>query len=165
MRLSELPSGRGVFVDANIFLYHFQGASSDCRRFLERCERGEFRSVGSTETLIEIAHRTLLAEAIRLGMGTPKTVLRRLKEKPELIRALRSCSDLLDRARGVLREILPVSPELFDRSVRLALEHGLLIRDALVAATLEAAGLQDLATADRDFVRVPGLRVWLPGDL
>ena len=36
MTLAEIEEGAGVFVDANIFIYHFVGASSDCTSRLDR---------------------------------------------------------------------------------------------------------------------------------
>jgi len=39
--LPELPAGQTVFIDANIFIYHFTGLSRECSRFLERCAWGD----------------------------------------------------------------------------------------------------------------------------
>ncbi|GFP25832.1 hypothetical protein HKBW3S25_01313, partial [Candidatus Hakubella thermalkaliphila] len=32
MRFDELPPGEAVFIDANIFVYHFTGISEECSR-------------------------------------------------------------------------------------------------------------------------------------
>jgi len=42
---------------------------------------------------------------------------------------------------------------------------GLLVNDSLTAALMEAEGIVDIATADYDFTRVEGLRVYSPMDL
>ena len=39
MVLSDLPDGASVFLDANIFIYHFSGVSPQYRALLERSER------------------------------------------------------------------------------------------------------------------------------
>jgi predicted nucleic acid-binding protein len=39
MNLNDLPDGAAVFIDANIFVYHFSGVSPECRAFLERADR------------------------------------------------------------------------------------------------------------------------------
>lgn len=41
MTLAELLDGDSVFVDANVFIYHFGGRSLACKTFLERCARRE----------------------------------------------------------------------------------------------------------------------------
>jgi len=34
MKLEEAPDGERIFVDANIFIYHFSRLSAECRSFL-----------------------------------------------------------------------------------------------------------------------------------
>lgn len=34
MGLSDIEAGSGVFVDANIFIYHFTGVSEECSNLL-----------------------------------------------------------------------------------------------------------------------------------
>ena len=34
MKLTEMPEGE-TFIDANIFIYHFAGASEECKEFLK----------------------------------------------------------------------------------------------------------------------------------
>lgn len=41
MDLNEVTNSSRVYIDANIFIYHFSGVSEQCTRFLERCETGE----------------------------------------------------------------------------------------------------------------------------
>ena len=61
MRLSGLPEGTRVFIDANIFIYHFSAASrfnSSCTDFLERVEFGAVHGVTSAAIVQETVHRT-----------------------------------------------------------------------------------------------------------
>ena len=46
MTLADLEEGSAVFIDADVFIYHFAGASGECRALLERCETREVH--GST---------------------------------------------------------------------------------------------------------------------
>ena len=39
MTLAKLPDGASVFVDANVFVYHFTGVSIECKTLLERAEK------------------------------------------------------------------------------------------------------------------------------
>ena len=43
--LEQVERGARVFIDASVFIYHFTGASLDCRRFLETCERGQVLAI------------------------------------------------------------------------------------------------------------------------
>jgi len=43
MKLSEIESGESVFIDANIFIYHFTGISEESSFFLKQCEERELR--------------------------------------------------------------------------------------------------------------------------
>ncbi|MBT9170511.1 MAG: hypothetical protein DDT18_00852 [Actinobacteria bacterium] len=51
MRFDELPMAEAVFIDANIFVYHFTGISEECSRFLKRCEAGELRGVTTVNVI------------------------------------------------------------------------------------------------------------------
>ena len=108
MQLDRVPAHQRVYLDATVCIYHFVGASAQCTRFVERCERGSIAGVTGAHVL---AHETITASAT------------------------------------------------FRR------EHGLLVNDSLTAALLRLAQIQAIATSDRDFLRVPGLDVYLPTDL
>jgi len=45
MTLAELLNGHSVFIDSNIFIYHFGGPSPQCKAFLERCACRELPNV------------------------------------------------------------------------------------------------------------------------
>jgi predicted nucleic acid-binding protein len=54
MTLAEIPDGAAVFIDANVFVYHFAGASPQCTRLLARCETNEVRGATSALVLAEV---------------------------------------------------------------------------------------------------------------
>jgi hypothetical protein len=64
MTLAELLDGHSVFIDANIFIYHFGGHSPQCKAFLERCARRELLGYTSTPVLAEVLHRQYLASGM-----------------------------------------------------------------------------------------------------
>lgn len=88
MTLAELIDDDNVFVDANVFIYHFGGRSLACKTFLERCARRELLGGTSTLILAEVLHRLMIAEAIAKGLVTAKTAVRKLGEIPELVKQL-----------------------------------------------------------------------------
>jgi hypothetical protein len=50
----------------------------------------------------------------------------------------------------------------FSRSLTLMQESGLLSNDALHVASMEEQSIDTIATYDRDFERVPQIKVWKP---
>jgi len=66
MLLSDLEDGSSVFVDANIFIYHFSKGSKlnpACSNFLERIEGGKIHGFNSVTVIQEVAHRMMIVEA------------------------------------------------------------------------------------------------------
>ena len=68
MILANLRDGDRMFIDTNIFIYHFGGRSVQCKAFLERCARRELLGYTSTPVLAEVLHRRMVAEAIAKGL-------------------------------------------------------------------------------------------------
>ena len=57
MKLSEIERGSEVFVDSNIFIYHFTGVSEQCSRLIDRCEKGDLTGMTSANVIPEVLHR------------------------------------------------------------------------------------------------------------
>ena len=68
MKLAEARDGDRVFIDANIFIYHFGGRSLECKAFLERCARRLLLGYTATPVIREVLHRRMIAEAIAKGL-------------------------------------------------------------------------------------------------
>jgi len=67
MFLSDLEDGSSIFVDANIFIYHFSRKSkfnSASTNFLERIEKKQIIGVTSTLVVQEAIHRLMIMEAL-----------------------------------------------------------------------------------------------------
>src|SRR5262249_7979854 len=88
--LATLPAGTRIFIDANIFIYHFTHVplTAACTAFLQRVETGDVRGVTSVVVLAEVAHRLMILEAIRTSGVPSRTAVKQLKENPTLISQL-----------------------------------------------------------------------------
>ena len=163
--LESLSDGATVFIDSTIFVYHFTGASADCRTFLERCECHELSGVTSAGVLAETMHRLMTLEAVVRGLVQPGSVARRLAEKPAVVRELSQYQRHVEAIPVMGIRVVPLDLVVLLRSAPLRMNHGLLTNDSLVAAAAlqEAGGV--LATADAAFSQVPGLTTHAPSDL
>jgi len=163
--LPELPAGQTVFIDANIFIYHFTGLSRECSRFLERRERRDLWGVTAAHILLEVLHRLMLIEAVTKGLVTSGNVAKNLRKRPDVLKQL---ADYQIQTEAILEMGTKVTGPTVDA---LKISHpyrrrdGLLVNDSLTAAVMEAEGILYLATTDPDFIRVEELRVYSPLDL
>jgi predicted nucleic acid-binding protein len=92
MVLSDLEDGSSIFVDANIFVYHFtreskaNPASSD---FLERIERGTIHGFTSVSIVQEVTRRMMIIEAVAVLPGVkPKDLVKYLKTHSDAVKKL-----------------------------------------------------------------------------
>jgi predicted nucleic acid-binding protein len=79
MSLAELPPGTSIFIDASIFIYHFTGVSEDCSEFLVRCQGREIAGQTSTNVILEVLHRLMMAEAVNKNLVQPPQILKKLR--------------------------------------------------------------------------------------
>jgi len=165
MTLAELQDGDSVFVDANVFIYHFGGRSSEGKAFLERCARRELLGHTSTLILAEVLHRLMIAEAIAKGLVTAQTAVRKLGETPELVKHLTQYQEDVDKIFQMNITILALTPEIMRLSGEVRKSEGLLTNDSLVVAGIRAQGLTKVATANGDFDRASEITVYKPTDL
>jgi len=163
--LPELPAGQTVFIDANIFIYHFTGLSQECSSFLERCERGDLWGVTAVHVLLEVLHRLMMIEAVTKKLATPGSVAKKLRDKPNVVRKL---VDYQTQTEAILEmgiEVVGLTSNSLKISHPYCCRDGLVVNDSLTTAVMEAEGILYLATADPDFTWVEGLRVYSPLDL
>ena len=95
-----------MFIDANIFIYHFVGRSLECKTFLERCARRILLGYTSTSVIGEVLHRGMIAEAIAKGLVTAKTAVRRLAANPNLVKELTQYQDDVNKIPQMQIDIL-----------------------------------------------------------
>jgi predicted nucleic acid-binding protein len=102
-----IPQGTRIFIDSNIFIYHFLGQSESCRSLLEMAEDLEIRGYASTVVLAEVLHKLMLTEATEKFGIKPHDVVRFLKRRPELIPELKKCEAAVGEIPDYNIEILP----------------------------------------------------------
>ena len=165
MSLADVRDGGRVFIDANIFIYHFGGRSLECKALLERWARCALLGYTSTPVLAEVSHRRMVAEAIVAGLVTARTAIRKLAETPEIVKQLTQYHDDVSHIPSMHLPILPLTLDIVQASAEVRKRDGLLTNDSLVVACMPEQGLTQLATANGDFDLVDGLVIYKPSDL
>jgi len=162
--LAALASGTRIFVDANIFIYHFTHTplTAACTAFLQRVEIGDVQGVTSVATLAEAAHRLMILGAIQTHGLSAREAVRKLRENPALVRRLSHYKVATEMTQSFNVVIEPITSALLRIAQGLSTAHGLLTNDSLVAAAMQSLALTDLASNDPDLSVMPGLTVWRP---
>ena len=163
--IEDIPPGQRVFLDSTVFIYHFGGQSPQCRRLLERCARREIAGVTSVADFNETCHRLMMMEAVHSGAVSGGGVLRKLRERPDVVMGLRRHVAQLRSIVSWGIEVLPIDISCALRAADLRATTGLLTNDAIILATMRDERVSAIATADRAFERVEGLQVFPPTDL
>jgi predicted nucleic acid-binding protein len=154
-----------VLVDANIFIYSFGKLSPQCNQLIARIESGDV--LGSITTIIaaETLHRRMLVEAVDKGLVTSAQVLKKLKERPDIVKQL---SDYIADVRRIFQlpiAVIVVTPQDIERSHQIRQQFGLLVNDSINLACAERMGVINIVTRDNDFDHVTGIAVWKPTDV
>jgi uncharacterized protein len=165
MDLADLRDGDRVFIDANIFIYHFGGRSRECKALLERCARRALLGYTSTPVLAEVRHRRMVAEAIATGFVTARTAVRKLGETPEIVKQLTQYQDDVRKIPQMRLTIFPLTLDIVQASAEVWKSEGLLTNDSFVVACMREQGLTQLATANGDFDRIGGMTIYKSTEL
>lgn len=165
MRLSNIKAGTKVFIDANIFIYHFTGASNECSEFLKRCEQGEISGISSVSALLETLHRLMMIEAVGKKLVAPPDIVKKLQRHPEKIKLLKDYYTNTQKIADMGITIKPVSFETMQNSNSFRTEYGLMVNDSIIAATMQEEGTNSIATNDEGFRRIESIKVYNPGDV
>ena len=91
MFLHEIEPGQKVFIDANIFVYHFSQGSrfnKSCTDFLYRVEASEVHGITSTAVVQETTHRLMMVEASAKAEVDVKNLPKYLKQHPDIVKQL-----------------------------------------------------------------------------
>ena len=163
--LDHLKPGTRVLVDASVFVYHFTGASEDCRDFLLRCEQGDLKGAVSVVTLAETAHRLMMIEALATGKIKRPNLAKKLKSKPQLVRSLSLYEDQVEKIPLMGIEVIPLDQRLFLISAEHRKKWGLPTNDSIITAAAEANGITSLASADRYLARIGEPALFVPRDI
>ena len=168
--LTILPDGAHVFVDTNIFYFHFQGKSATCTAFFNRIADGEVTAYVNTEVLSDLIHKLMLAEACAKGIIRKQNACA-LKS---YIASDRTCvaympdhQSQFEDTLGMGLKVLPVTKKLLVETKLERTTHGLMTNDSLHLGTMirGAATVSNIATHDGDFIHIPDITVWRPADV
>lgn len=165
MTFRDLPPGASVFLDANLFVYHFQPHATlgpACTELVERIERGDVSGSTSTHVLAEVAHRLMTLEACDAFRWSYAGIAPRLRQHPAEVQTLVRFRKAIQEIPRYGIDVLTVSTALVDAAAAVSQQHGLLTNDALLVAIMQAHGFTNLASHDADFDRVPGLTRYAP---
>lgn len=165
MSLDKVDSGSKVFIDANIFIYHFTGLSSECSNFLGRCEQGDLEGVTSVNVILEVLHRLMMVEAVKKRLVTPPNIARKLQKSPKKVMKL---NEYFLNTRKIVEmgiQIKPLSFETVLRSHDVREKFGLMVNDSLIVASMEEENISPLATNDAGFLKIKRISVYRPTDL
>lgn len=165
MGLSDVSDSSHIYIDANIFVYHFTGVSAECTSFLKRVAAGEVVGYIGIHTLAEVAHRLMIIEAQTKGLITGGNPARKLSKQRHLIRQLHTYRDDTTTVSRIVPHVLALTVDVFERSDQVRQQHGLLVNDSLIYTMLDLYGIPHLASADVGFAGLPNVRAYSPSDL
>ncbi len=165
MNLEEIPLDETVFIDANIFIYHFTGVSQAATEFLTRCENREVSGATSWPVILKVLHRMMMIEAVSKGLVTPGNIARKLQENPAIVQQLSAYHQQAKAIPDMGIAILPTGIDTLAISHAWRQRYGLLVNDSISLALMEQYGIHNMATADRDFLQVASIMIYTPPDL
>ena len=162
--LPNLPDRSFVFIDSNVFIYALTAQSTQCRRLFERCLREEVTGIALYETVNEVTHRFMIAEALSKGLITAGGA-RALRNKFQQIPTLTDYWANTQRMLALNLLFMPVNEPIIRNAQTVRQEAGLLTNDSIIVACMREYGLSFLASNDSDFERVRDITVFKPTDL
>ena len=167
--LSLIAAGSRVFVDTNIFDYHFRSKSITCTAFLERIALKELTGYVNTQVLSDLLHKMMLAEASTKGYCKfgAKHLRKWLASNRHLAGTLTECQSEFENILTLGLKVLRVSEKLLVETKAERNTHGLMTGDSLHLGNMNrhVPLIKDIATYDGDFGHIPGLVVWRPMDV
>jgi predicted nucleic acid-binding protein len=165
MTFANIPPGAAIFLDANTLVYHFGNDpkyGSACTQLLKRVELRQLQGFTWAHALADVAHRLMTLEAISLLAWPQTRVAARLRQHHAEIPKLGAYRQAIARVPLLGLQVLPITQQTVESATLLSQQFELLTGDALVVALMRQQGLTDLASADDDFDRVPGLTRYAP---
>jgi len=168
--LAYLPGGTSVFVDTNIFHYHFQGLSVTCTAFIDRVANHEIEAYVNTQVLSDLLHKLMMSEAIRKNCmkkgSNPQALKKYLKGIRGQPNPLGDCEIQFASVLAFGVQVLPINEKLFLDTKNDRQHYYLMTGDSLHLGTMNRRNvpLQDIVTKDADFALIPGITAWMPMD-
>jgi len=165
MKFDKILSNEKVFIDANIFIYHFTGVSDQCSNFLNRCEQQELIGITSVHVLLEVLHRLMMIEAVNKRLIEPPNIVKKLQKKHDLVKKLSDYYLNTQKIYDMGIIVKPLSYEIFIKGHFYREKYGMLVNDSIIAASIHHEGINSLATNDDAFLKIDGFKVYQPNDI
>ncbi len=166
MKLPEIKDGQAIFIDANIFIYHFTGASKECKELLKACDQRRLSGFTSTTVLAEVCHRLMIIEAISSKLvKSTKQVSLYLQKHPALVKQL---SEYYTQTTNIFSwsiQIIIPPQDIIIRSQIYRQRFSMFTNDSFIPIYMETAGITNLASADKIFCSIPHLNLFAPSDI
>lgn len=166
MFLSDLETGTSIFVDANIFIYHFSKRSKfnpASTNFLEHIEKRDIIGVTSTSVVQEATHRMMIMEAAAILVDIKaKDYVKYLKAQPDIVKKLVNHQIIPEKIASFNLEIISADVNTIVRSQQMKRRYGFLSNDALSLQIMEDLKINNLASNDSDFERVNFIKLYKP---
>ena len=165
MTFADIPAGSAVFVDANIFVYHFvsdPGFGPPCRALFDRISRGEVVGFTSSDTVSDAAHRLMTIEAADTYGWPMSGIAYRLQRHPDELKALTKYRKAIEDIPSFGVQALSVAMSEVLTAAAVSQQYGILSGDALIAAVMQRHGITQLASNDSDFDRVLWIGRFVP---
>jgi predicted nucleic acid-binding protein len=137
MIFSDLPAQATVFLDTNVFVYHFSNHPTlfqACRGLLKRVENGELGGVVTTHQLSDLAHRLMTIEACDVHAWPMKGIAGRLKSHPTAVQSLSRFRHAIDEIPQMGVQVVSTTAALISAAAAISQQTGLLSNDALIVA-------------------------------
>lgn len=165
MTFGDIHAGQSLFVDANTFVCALApepALGPPCYQFLERIGRKEIEGFTSAHVFSDVAHLLMSLEACATFGWPYAGIVNRMKRYPTDVAKFHKFRQALDQIVAIGIHVLPVAVHNVLSAGDLSRQHGLLSGDALILAIMQSHGLDQLASNDADFDRVPGIRRFGP---
>lgn len=165
MTLSEIVDNADVFIDSNIFIYHFskfEKFADACFHFFKRIEEGKLVGCTSTLVIAEVLHRLMIIEASKKFGFLPKDVIKYLKANPDMISSVPNHLDSVFYIEKLGISVITVTFEDIKLGSEFKREYMLLTNDAINLAVMRNNNIACLASNDSDFERVNFLTLYKP---
>lgn len=175
--LSDLPRGTSVFVDTNIFHFHFQNKSPSCTAFLNHIAVGDVIAFVNTQVLSDLLHKLMFAEArakqcVGSTSTNPQELKKYLKKQRGQENPLKDYQQQFEAIIAIGLHVLPITENLLVDTKVEREQYYLMAGDSLHLGTMNRrkikkrkAPLQNIVTNDADFEHIAGLTVWKPNDI
>lgn len=159
----ELPRGTAVFIDSNIFTYHLSGHSKfgrPCKEFLEAVEDGVYRGYIDDIVISEVLLNFIKSELYRTKKIEPERVVKEIKGNNKLVDGI-DLDDPLSLIENLKLEVIQLDFRISEIASVMK-EHKLLPNDSIHLLAMKKGRIENIATNDRDFERIKGIKVWKP---